>query len=360
MKKIKVFVLPSHQSKERTSGVDFVRVIQPMVKLNGYKDDEIEIETTIYDINKSTDWLEVAKTYDVIYFNYLNNPWGFAAMGSMARSHGVKMVMDVDDSLWNLRADNPAYNVYKKGSQQLSDFTAICNEVDYLTVTNQYLKHVAMNNTRKSADKVIVFPNYIDLELYNYRPEFKDNYEINLVHFGSTTHFTDLQNHEFIRGLDRIMKEYPNVIFTTVGAFIPEFRQKWGMRYKNPYGNSDIYKWVKDHFPKFMDDVDIMLVPLDDDIYNRCKSSIKWIEASSAKKTGVWQDIRQYREVIRNGENGFLAKKDTEWYNAIKKLIEDKEARRKLGEQAFKDVSDGWQIQNHLKEYADFFKVLTK
>lgn len=352
---MKIFGLPSHQTKERTSGVDYARILQPLKYLNGYKD----IETTLFNIKKKTDWLNVAKTHNVIYFNYLNNPWGFASMGAMARHYGVKLVMDLDDSLWNLHDDNPAHSVYKKGSQGIKDFISICNEVDYITTTNSYLKHVIMNNTNKKADKIKVFPNYIDFKFYSHRTRFKDTKEIQLTHFGSTTHFIDLSTPEFIKGVDRIMKEYPNVSFRTVGAFIPAFRQKWGARYENRYGHMDIKHWVKDKdkFPQYMNETDILLVPLIDDIYNRSKSHIKWLEASSAKIPGVWQDIRQYSEVV-DGNNGLLAKKDTEWYNAIKKLIDNKELRRNMGEKAYEDVKENWQIQDHLDEYANFFEMV--
>lgn len=357
MKKIKIFCLPSHQTKERTSGVDFARVIQPMAHLNGYKDDEVEFETTLFDIEKSTDWLEVAKNYDIIYFNYIQNPWGFAAMGAMARKHGVKMVMDLDDSLWHIKSDNPASSVYKKGSEALNNFTAICNEVDYVTCTNSYLKNVILNNTYKSPDKVEVFPNYIDLERYSHRSPFKDNHSINLVHYGSTTHFIDLNEEEFNKGIDRIMSEYPEVTLRMIGAFIPKYRKRWGMRYENVYGHQDIYKWIEDKFPQFMDETDILVVPLTDDIYNRSKSQIKFLESASAKKPGVFQRIRQYQEVI-DGSNGMLARSEDEWYQAIKKLIDNKEFRKKSGENAYKTVEKDWDIKKHVKDYADFFKSI--
>ena len=152
------------------------------------------------------------------------------------------------------------------------------------------------------------------------------------------------------------MKKYPNVKFRSVGAFLPKLRNMWGLRYENPFGDQDIYKWItsKDKFPKFMDEADFMLVPLVDDVYNRCKSEIKWLEASSAKIPGVWQDIRQYQDVITE-ENGFLAKNDSEWFNAIDKLIKDKELRRRMGEQTFHDVQEHT-IQGHIGKYAEWFK----
>jgi hypothetical protein len=118
MKKIKVFALPSHQTKDRTSGVDFARIIQPMKHLDGYTDEDVEFEVDVYDIAKEVNWLDVAKKYDIIYFNYLNSPWGFAAMGAMARKFKRKIVMDLDDNLWGIREDNPAHEVYQKAEMR--------------------------------------------------------------------------------------------------------------------------------------------------------------------------------------------------------------------------------------------------
>ena len=356
--KLKIFVLPSHTTETHTTGVDFVRMIQPMKHLN----EHFDVETTIYDPkveikhNEPLEWETIMKDHDIFYFNYLANDWGFAVLGMMARKYGVKLVMDLDDNLWDIRSDNAAQQVYYKGSKALRIFEAICNEVDYITTTNDYLRNLILSHTTKKGDKVGVIPNYIDLDLYTHRSEFKDTEQITLTHFGSTTHFLDLKNSEFFKGVDKIMKEYPNVSFKTVGAFIPAFRQKWGARYENLFGDVDIYKWIQspDKFPKFMNETDILVVPLEDDLYNRCKSQIKWLEASSAKIPGIWQDIRQYREVI-DGENGLLAKTDREWYRAIKKMIDDKEFRRNASEKSFNDIQN-WTIQGHINEYADMFK----
>ena len=360
MKKIKIFCLPSHQTKERTSGVDFARIIQPMTHLKGWKNDEVEIETYIFDPirDEKLDWLKVVTDYDMIYFNYTANPWAFAAMGAMARKMGKPMIMDFDDNLWNVQSDNPAYGVYKKGSDGLRNFTAIVNEVDYVTCTNGYLRNVCNHNSRKTHDKIKVFDNYIDLDLYKYPQEFKDDGEITLTHFGSSTHYTDLQNKAFVEGVDKIMKEYPNVSFLTVGSFIPLFRQKWGQRYQNEFGHVDIYKWISDRFPEVMKKTDICVVPLENNIYTRCKSAIKFEEMSSAKKPGVWQRIRQYENVV-NGNNGLLADTSDEWYEAIKTLILDSKKRKEMGEEAYKTIQD-FQIKDHVDEYAEFFLGIAK
>ena len=363
MKKTKLYGFPTHQEKTRTHGVDFVRIIQPLEHLNGYSDGEVEFETKIFDINKKTQWDEVAKEFDIIYFNYIHNTWGYAAMGAMARRFGTKLVLELDDALWHVRADNPAYEAWKKDSENLYNLNSIINDVDAVTTTNNYLKHVIMNNTKKSAGEIGVFPNSIDFDLYKHRSPFKDTGEhIMLTHFGSTTHFKDLEGNEFVKGMDRIMKEYPNVKFQTIGAFMPQFKEMWGSRYEHPFGAEDIYKWIgdKDKFPKFMDETDIMVVPLDEDIYNKSKSDIKRSESASAKIPFVGQKIRQYVEAVDDGVDGFLCTTDSEWYRAIKKLIDDKELRKKIGEAGFERVKRERNIKDIIPHYAKFFRKVVE
>jgi glycosyltransferase involved in cell wall biosynthesis len=105
-----------------------------------------------------------------------------------------------------------------------------------------------------------------------------------------------------------------------------------------------------------VDEVDIFVAPLSVNTYNICKSSIKFLEASTSSKPGCWQNIRQYQEVI-DGTNGFLCSTEDQWYTSIKKLIDDKVLRKQMGENAFKTIQD-WTIQGHTKDYANFFKKL--
>ena len=354
MKKIRLFALPSHASKDRVSGVDFARIIQPMECLKLHKD----FAVTVWDVHEPNPatWDQLAPKYDIFYFNYMNNPWGFAAMGCMARKHGVKLVMDMDDALWRILADNPAHKIFKKGSKGIAVITSICNEIDYLTCTNSYLRNVIASSTMKHHDNIRVFPNYIDLDLYSYRAKVKDRHNIVIGHFGSTTHFTSLLSEEFMKGMDKIMREYPNVTFKTVGAHIPKYKLRWGARYEYGFGDPDLFIWIKNKYPAVVDDIDFFVTPLIENVYNRCKSAIKWLEVSAAKKPGVWQDIRQYNQVIEPGKHGFLARSASDWYKGMKKLIESVELRREIGENAFKEVKEKWTIQRHINDYADFFK----
>ena len=356
---MKILAMPGHITDKGVTGVDYVRVIMPMKHLNGYKGIEVDILTPRKDkYSTVVTWNKRAQEYDIFYLNYNNNPKGFAAMGCMAKKWKKKIVTDLDDDLWNIKPDNTAYNIFKEGGDAIRVVTAIFNESDYLTCTSPYLKNVICHNTTKKHEQVKVFPNYIDLDLYQYRGKAKESHQITMLHYGSTSHFEDLLNDNFMEGMDKIMKEYPNVIFKTIGAFLPQYRFRWGERYTHAYGSPNLYIWVKEKFPKFMEEADFIVTPLVEDIYTRCKSGIKFVECSSAKKPGVWQDIRQYNEIVTDGKNGFLAKSPDDWYQAMKKLIEDKELRQKMGEEAYETVVADWQIKDHLDDYAQFFKKI--
>jgi glycosyltransferase involved in cell wall biosynthesis len=363
-KTIKIFSLPSHQSVERTSGVDFARVIQPSTHLNGFETETAKFEVRLYDIHKDTtmDWVDVAREHDIIFFNYTALPWEFAKMGLMARKFNRLLILDLDDSLWDIMPDNPSYEAYKRGAISIKNFTSICNEVDYITTTNRYLRNIISFNTNKPTTKIRVLPNYIDLDnIYTHRSPFKNTNDITLMHFGSTTHFIDLQDEVFEKGIDMIMKDYPNVVLKTVGALIPKYKYRWGRRYINDYGHQDVYKWIKERFPVFMDETDIFVCPLANNRYTRCKSDIKRLEVASASKPFVATRIRQYEESINDGVDGMLCDTSHEWYEKIKVLIDDVELRRKVGTAGFERVVRDKQAKDHAKDYAQFFEeVLDK
>lgn len=355
-KKIKIFCVPSHQTEDRTSGVDFARIIQPMKHLNGFKLEDVEFETHVFHPTTDKDmvWDKVAKEFDMVYLNYTAMPMEFAKMGLMFRKEGKPIILDLDDSLWDISDDNPAYKIYKSGSDGIRNFTAIANEVDYITCTNGYLRNVIDYHTNKK--DITVFPNYIDFKIYKHRCKFKDTHEITLLHFGSTTHFKDLMTEPFGKGIDRIMKRYPNVKFKTIGANLIKYKERWGARYEEGFGHVDIYKWISDKFPDLLDGADICVIPLEANPYTICKSDIKRSEMSSAIKPIVAQKIRQYKNSITHGVDGYLAKTEDDWFYAIARLIDDKKHRKEVAQRGFERVRDTKQMKDHILEYAEFFK----
>lgn len=352
---IKIFVFPTHCTKDVTPGVDYVRMILPMKELQ--KDPRFIV--TIFDNTQpkellaKLDWRQVAKDYDILYLNYLTLPWDFALIGMLFRKEGKKIVFDIDDLIWEIQEDNSSYNVYAPGSDGRAVVTDIINECDYVTVTNGYLRNALVSYTKKTHDKVVVLPNYIDLNQYAWRANPQPKQNIRISYFGSSSHFNDLAERNFIEGMAELMKEYPNLEFHTIGAMIGQFKKSFGMRYLNDFGHQDIYTWIK-MFPDKLSQTDIFATPLVESTYCKSKSSIKYLEMSSTGLPGAWQNIRQYSEIV-DGKNGFLCSSAKDWYKNLKKLIDSPELRHKVGQNALKTIQDKWTIQGNIHRHADFF-----
>lgn len=357
-KLISIFGYPTHSPKGHVSPVDYPRIVQPLTLLNGYKDKKVEFQVDLWDGENIglREWSLKVRNYDIVYFNYTVNDHSFAAMGSMVRLNDRKMVMDLDDGLWLMNPDNSVYDVYKKGSKGIDIVTDIINEVDYVTCTNSYLKNIIAANTSKRHNFIQVFPNYIDLKLYNKIPKERKSPFLNIVHYGSSSHFDDLLSKEFVEGMNRIMMDYPNVRFKTIGSFFPKFKFKWGSRYSEEHGKLNFMDWVKEGFPKVMEETDIFVAPLGLNNYNKAKSDIKRSEVGTTKKPFIGQRIRQYEECIEDGVDGMLASSASEWHEKIKLLLDDKDLRTKIGENGYKRVVRDMQIQDHIRDYAEFFK----
>jgi len=351
--------MPSHTFTDRISGVDFLRIIQPMKALKGYKDDEIELDIHVYDVSKgvSFDWRDVMKEYDICYFNYSTNDMGYAVMGTMAQKFNCMLICDVDDNLWNLQPDNSSYDVFKKGAWGRDVVTAILNDVAYVTCTNKYLKNVIIHNTKKTADKIFVFPNYIDLSVYSHKAKEKNqDFNVNIGHFGSTSHFNNIAYSEFIKALGLIMKEYPQVTFTTVGSSFGMFKEKWGQRYLVEAGDSDVMIWAKQKYPPLADIIDFFVTPVQNNEYNLAKSATKFNEIASSGRPGIFQNIRQYQETVTDGVDGFLCTHEHQWYDAMKELIESHKKRMTMGICAYNTVVKKYQMKDNIAPYVDMFK----
>lgn len=351
---IRIFSYPAHCDGKHIPGVDFARIVQPMQELA--KQDGFAVR--IYQGEKNLDWRQVAQDFDIFYLNYITNAGGFVIASFPFIKAGKKVVYDIDDLIWEIQPDNAAYSTYEPGSEGRATITdIIARGCHYVTCTNQFLKNGIAEFTGKSHNEIKVLPNYIDLNLYKWRHKPQKKHEIKIGYFGSSSHFNDLVNPGFVEGLGKLMQEDPRVHFYTIGAVIQQLKKKFGPRYSTGFGDHDIYKWVK-MMPLLMQDVDIVVAPLVDMTYTRAKSSIKYLEYSSMKLPGAYQDIRQYKEIVDDGVNGYLCQTKSDWYHALKDLVDSPELRKTMGEAAFKTVKDNWTIQGNVDKYVDVFSSI--
>jgi glycosyltransferase involved in cell wall biosynthesis len=349
------------------SGVDYVRLVQPIKELGKIEGFKTEVITDYpLEADKLDWWEDKIKCYDVIFITYLDNPLFYSALKIICNKYGVKCVIDLDDNIWAVSKHHYLYEQYKmeydpmgrpKFSDGLYKRTMILRDADYITVTNQFLKYRANEFTKKSFDKIEVLPNYIDLSIYDYKKlKPKITKEFVIGYAGGASHWADLHEPKLIQAITAVLRKYPDVIFRTT-AFYPELKARWGQRYQFILQRTDFLSWVNEVWIDIVGDSDIVIAPLEHTSYSRAKSYIKFLEYSAGKRTGVYEMIDPYSELIKDGENGFLAHTLDEWVKKLSILIEDEEKRKNMAENAYK-TTQKHQIKDGVRGYIDFFEKI--
>lgn len=165
---------------------------------------------------------------------------------------------------------------------------------------------------------------------------------------------TQAHNSDFIEqalpAIERILAEMPQVRLVVVGYLrLPkEFRTRFVEQYRQlpPVKSVQAY-W------SLLEQADINIAVLQDDRLNDCKSELKWFEAACFGIPSVVSSTANYRDVVKDGEDAFLAATPDEWYGALKRLTKSVELRQKVGQAALQRAKEDYSLEalgGHLSE----------
>ena len=131
----------------------------------------------------------------------------------------------------------------------------------------------------------------------------------------------------------KILKEFKNVEILFFGEL------NYSVNYKN-YKEFQLqinYKEVTNlkKLLQIISNVDIILAPLENNIFNAAQNEIKWVEAALVKVPTVASNFGVFKQVIKDKETGILCSELNDWYISLKNLIINENFRKKLGENAY-------------------------
>jgi glycosyltransferase involved in cell wall biosynthesis len=253
---------------------------------------------------------------------------------------GIPVIIDTDDhyQLSDSHVLKKEWKLNHRAEALIYNFT----QADAIMVTTPYLKYVVSQFNKN----VEVFPNTIDFE----QPQFIPNPEIaamksdlvNIGWSGSVTHLEDLQ---LIEGeiLSLNKSPYKDYKFMLAGFYDSDsiwhkYEKIFTSNYildDNNYGRinaADVYSYAQAY-----NLMDIGLIPLRYNEFNRAKSELKMLEMGAFGLGVIVSDVESYQWMSKHGKNCLVAgKKD--WYKAMRRLIENPELRKDLGSQLKEDV----------------------
>jgi glycosyltransferase involved in cell wall biosynthesis len=116
--------------------------------------------------------------------------------------------------------------------------------------------------------------------------------------------------------------------------------------------------WDEEREVEYLSALDIGVMPLDDIEFNKGRLGYKVILYSSMSIPSVADDVGLNKEIVRNGESGYLVKGEREWTDKLLHLIENPDLRTKMGAEARKFVVSTFDLRVCAEKYANIFQRL--
>ncbi|WP_250123002.1 glycosyltransferase [Chroococcidiopsis sp. CCMEE 29] len=138
---------------------------------------------------------------------------------------------------------------------------------------------------------------------------------------GTKTHDADFQ--VVASALARLMEKHPYVRLTIIGYLsLPDSLTPYIDRIDRVglLSNVNVY-W------EFLSQADINIAPLKQELFNDCKSEIKWMEAAVLGVPSVVSGTQMYVEVLQDGVDAMIAYTPEEWFDKLNLLVSNTELR---------------------------------
>lgn len=237
---------------------------------------------------------------------------------------GKKVVYDLDDNLWHIPASNPAHNMFP--APMLKTTKKIIQSCDYVTVSTEPLKQWMLKEGFN--DKIVVVPNML-VDVLEFKE--RDNSKIRIGYAGSPTHVGDF-SYRLTDALRKLKREHDcELVF---------------MGYNPIKGSETEYSSgckVENYLETLNDlNLDIALAPLASNLFNECKSNLKFLEYSACSFTTIASPVYPYINTLKYATTGDIVGDEREWFRQLLKMVEDRDNRIRMARNAHTFVKENF------------------
>lgn len=318
------------------SGVDFHRLLVPHSHLSNI----IDI-SQINDIENIT--TDFANQFDLIVVNrFISRQGRSKEVLEVIKASTAKLVFDIDDDYklpdWHILA-----GPYKKDKHAEQILFGLKNADAITTTHNEIAEILAREAMNKN---IFVVPNGIDPTDEQFKIVQPQNKRVTFGWSGSITHFEDvLLMHDSLYSLYKSQykddfcmiygghdpkDQHSNLILSALSCKGLADEKNFGV-----YGATSVHEYAK-----FYNLIDVALIPLRDNRFNRMKSNLKLLEAGFKKKAVIVSGVDPYLPILRHGVNCLVVKNKHDWYRHMTKLINNQSLIKDLSEQLYQDVQE--------------------
>lgn len=254
---------------------------------------------------------------------------------------GNRIILDLDD--WEMR-DNPRYYFGFYPSSKAHYLTKeIAKRSIFCIAASRFLEEFLLQFNKK----VYYIPSGVDTELFSPSSNGLEEKEIIFSWIGTLHKREYIENINFaLDCFQKLKEEYPNIYFEIVGGGI--YRKELTEHIaKRANAHIRFKGWLApEGIPEYLNSIHIGLFPVvSNNKFNWAKSPTKLFEYMAMAKPSVSSNIGEATHIIKDGENGFLAKTKEEFTEKMRRLIQDSGLRKSMGQNARHTVNNNYSLK---------------
>lgn len=334
---------------------------------------------------------EQLSKFNIVYYlrqiSFRNDKGIPAATVERCKRLGIKVVLDIDD-IWHLPSSHHMAPTYKnlKIREEIEQTLPL---VDHIITTTDYFADII----KKFNENVTVLPNCIHPEDNQFKSREVSNSRLRFGWIGGIYHYRDIQmiesnfcklhkdkesrdkyqiclggfnvsnsgNNEYV-GIEQVMtcnyefKHYDSTYANYLFTYTPTMEH---ISYDKSYRRL----WAKDimSYGELYNDIDVALIPLEENKFSSCKSELKIVEAGWMGKAVIVSDVSPYAKWIEHGVNGIKIKpsrNSIDWYIEMRKLIKDPDKAKEMGANLQKTIKKHFNLDKHNERRMSLYKEL--
>lgn len=252
-------------------------------------------------------------------------------------------VVDYDDATFHF------YDQHSKGMVRRlmgRKIDVVMRHAALVVAGNDYL---AQRARQAGAKRIEIIPTVIDLEKYPYeQDDSQNNIQFTIGWIGSPA------TAKYLKIIQPALKTfcdmYTDVRIMLIGAGDIELSDL-------PIEN---VIWTEDTEVANVQRIDVGIMPLPDDHWERGKCGYKLVQYMACGKPVIASPVGVNQEIVKKDVNGFLAQSTEEWVAAFKTLYDDVSLRRQLGSASRKIVEDRYCLQVTAPKLSELLQSASK
>lgn len=322
-----------------------IDIVTPIMNLqqDGKMVSRVTLESFVR--KKDIDWCDI-----VLFCRNMQSktPWWFTYISNV----GKPFIYDIDDNFFDIPEYLPISKDYKE-SLRLESLQKYIASADLVRVYSEPMleRGLILNPNVVKVVAPIVW-RFVSTGKINRR---KDNI-IKIVY--ATSRQEDYLAEIFKPALMRIIEEYSNKIEVYfLGYNPPEFN-----KYRNVFFKPMIFDYEAYMKSFSRAGYDIGLAPMLNDIFHRSKTNNKFREYGASNIAGIYSNVEIYSNCVKHGYTGYLVENDSnKWYQAMKKLIDNKIHRNQIQKAAYEFVYTNYSDKDFSRVwYEQIIQVLSQ